>query len=924
MDLSFAEPQSNLQDDENDENETVFPPRPLEADSLDSSIILQQHYEALEVQKEMEAKMWVFPESAVDFDDTDKKLLGQGTFGEVYVAKWRHVSIACKCLHQSQQSQLITVAGTLGDNINEKVASIKAQKESMLHRKIHLKELEVLTKLRHPNLVLFLGICHSISDKTEPTMILSELMDYSLYELLETKKVVLDVPEMLEILSDVMCGLGFLHSQNPPVIHRNLTSKNILFKGSVARIGDFGITGQGLMHEFRPVIWTNSAGKTVVGSVMKGQEEAPQQWARAARTPPHTSEAVAYLAPEVLNGTKYELSDRMDIYSVGVLLLHMVSCTYPSLEIRQQQLEELTAKQPVFTSLTKNLLEELPSERMDAQGVMAVLNKIMFNDRYYPLARRRPSPQSEVSILARRWMSDEAKNENQISLKRLRQMTELLKAEGSRWQKEGALGQYLQEQLEATNKELTETTEKYLAQTEVLTVTAAKLASTELDLKSFIQNSDKKTKSLLAERHHLAERVMDLEMHYRQNAKDLSEADAVIKNLSQQLATRDNSIINLKAKERTDSAERRHLTEEIHALTEEKEDLEVRLEQALQRWKMETEVSATCRADFVKLRQTCTTLLSKNERLEQEKKTLSDLVKEQESSVLPEEVMRKIQKLEEDLVNATVAAEALVEQKASLQSQLSDMQKSRDDYSKQLEEALAVIKDKKAVIAERDSAIADLKAQAADTEVENTAITDDLREKQAVADMKISKLEEWIKSLEKGVLPAGYKAQGPHPESESVNKDIAESKGTDPLEKKEEEEEDMLSVLPRDAQQTEKRVFHMGDLAHAVKLTTERKNLLKAQDAGKAEKMRQAAIRAADSMAKARVVGFERAEDGTGAGCLGLIKMLRDSVQDAHICWRACRALRPIILNDKTDKQIIRKICIENELDLICVNVMKR
>ena len=47
------------------------------------------------------------------------------------------------------------------------------------------------------------------------------------------------------------------------------------------------------------------------------EEEAPQQWARVdtqAKKAPLLPEAVAYLAPEILNGTKYPLAERVDLY----------------------------------------------------------------------------------------------------------------------------------------------------------------------------------------------------------------------------------------------------------------------------------------------------------------------------------------------------------------------------------------------------------------------------------------------------------------------------------------------------------------------------------------------------------------------------------------------------------------------------------
>ena len=44
------------------------------------------------------------------------------------------------------------------------------------------------------------------------------------------------------ILYDVACGLSYLHSQKPPLVHRDLTSKNVLLsENSRAKIADLGL-----------------------------------------------------------------------------------------------------------------------------------------------------------------------------------------------------------------------------------------------------------------------------------------------------------------------------------------------------------------------------------------------------------------------------------------------------------------------------------------------------------------------------------------------------------------------------------------------------------------------------------------------------------------------------------------------------------
>jgi len=156
---------------------TVFPA----GGSVDSSVILQQHYADMHVQRDMGTKQWVFPQSAVTFPQASEgpaKCLGRGTFGEVYVGRWKHIDVACKKLNSAQaalRTQRVTVTGheaaAGAPHLGQMVADIKAQKSDAYANRVHLTELEALTRLRHPNLVLFLGICHAEGDRTLPVMV---------------------------------------------------------------------------------------------------------------------------------------------------------------------------------------------------------------------------------------------------------------------------------------------------------------------------------------------------------------------------------------------------------------------------------------------------------------------------------------------------------------------------------------------------------------------------------------------------------------------------------------------------------------------------------------------------------------------------------------------------------------------------------
>ena len=92
--------------------------------------------------------------------------------------------------------------------------------------------------MRHPHVVQFLGLCY-LEGSTLPVLVM-ERMDSSLDDLLEGAP---GLPLALKrsLLADVVRGLLYMHTRNPPVVHRDLSSKNILLTSAlVAKISDLG------------------------------------------------------------------------------------------------------------------------------------------------------------------------------------------------------------------------------------------------------------------------------------------------------------------------------------------------------------------------------------------------------------------------------------------------------------------------------------------------------------------------------------------------------------------------------------------------------------------------------------------------------------------------------------------------------------
>ena len=102
----------------------------------------------------------------------------------------------------------------------------------------YLQECQLMASLRHPNITQFLGLC--FLPGTWLPLLVMEKLETSLDDLLEHMPS-LPLSVKCSVLEDVASGLLYLHEGQPPVIHRDLTSKNILLTSFLAaKITDMG------------------------------------------------------------------------------------------------------------------------------------------------------------------------------------------------------------------------------------------------------------------------------------------------------------------------------------------------------------------------------------------------------------------------------------------------------------------------------------------------------------------------------------------------------------------------------------------------------------------------------------------------------------------------------------------------------------
>ena len=175
--------------------------------------------------------------------------LGVGSYGSVEEVKVNGLVCAGKRLHEALLEQgnagvaEISRKYLLECQVNQQNCCRDGE---CFHQRISIEErymfylvpLQVMAEMRHPHIVQFLGLCF-LEGSALPVLVM-ERLDNSLDNLLETSP---GLPLGLKqsLLTDVARGLLYLHTHDPPVVHRDLSARNVLLTSSlVAKISDLG------------------------------------------------------------------------------------------------------------------------------------------------------------------------------------------------------------------------------------------------------------------------------------------------------------------------------------------------------------------------------------------------------------------------------------------------------------------------------------------------------------------------------------------------------------------------------------------------------------------------------------------------------------------------------------------------------------
>ncbi|KAJ3672367.1 hypothetical protein LUZ60_007088 [Juncus effusus] len=245
-------------------------------------------------------------------------------------------------------------AGTYGDlyrgSFYGQDVAIKVIKHDRLNesmKKEFDQEVSIMKKVRHKNVVQFLGAC----TKPPRFFIVTEFMSGgSLYDYLHKHKGALKPQFLLKISLDIAKGMDYLHQHK--IIHRDLKTANLLIdENEVVKVADFGVA------------------KVINSPGIMTAETGTYRW----------------MAPEVIEHKAY--NHKADVFSFGVVLWELLTAKIPyeyltplqaAIGVVQKAIRPTIPKgtNPKFAEIMEKCWQQDPCKRPDFATVVQVLQHI--------------------------------------------------------------------------------------------------------------------------------------------------------------------------------------------------------------------------------------------------------------------------------------------------------------------------------------------------------------------------------------------------------------------------------------------------------------------------------------------------------------------------------------------------------------------
>ncbi|CAL5040804.1 unnamed protein product [Urochloa decumbens] len=271
---------------------------------------------------------WEINFKALAFQDK----VASGTYGDLYHGTYFGEDVAIKVLKS--------------DRLNENMEKEFAQ------------EVYIMRKIRHKNIVRFLGAC----TKTKALCIVTEFMkNGSVYDFLHKRKGSFKLPGLLKAAVDISKGMDYLHQNR--IIHRDLKTANLLideheflFKTpsvswQLIKVADFGVA------------------RVKAESGVMTAETGTYRW----------------MAPEVIEHKPYD--SKADVFSFGIVLWELLTGKIPyefltplqaAIGVIEEGLRPVIPRgtNPKLAQLLEKCWQQNPTSRPDFTEILQTLNEI--------------------------------------------------------------------------------------------------------------------------------------------------------------------------------------------------------------------------------------------------------------------------------------------------------------------------------------------------------------------------------------------------------------------------------------------------------------------------------------------------------------------------------------------------------------------
>uniref|UniRef100_A0A0A9HK43 non-specific serine/threonine protein kinase n=1 Tax=Arundo donax TaxID=35708 RepID=A0A0A9HK43_ARUDO len=252
---------------------------------------------------------------------TFKDKVASGTYGDLYRGTYFGEDVAIKVLKSNR----------LNENMEKEFAH----------------EIYIMRKIRHKNIVRFLGAC----TKPKTLCIVTEFMrNGSVYDFLHKRKGSFKLPGLLKAAMDVSKGMDYLHQNG--IIHRDLKTANLLLdEHELIKVADFGVA------------------RVKAESGVMTAETGTYRW----------------MAPEVIEHKPYDT--KADVFSFGIVLWELLTGKIPyefltplqaAIGVVQEGIRPVIPRgtHPKLAQLLEKCWQKNPVNRPDFTEILLMLNEI--------------------------------------------------------------------------------------------------------------------------------------------------------------------------------------------------------------------------------------------------------------------------------------------------------------------------------------------------------------------------------------------------------------------------------------------------------------------------------------------------------------------------------------------------------------------